>query len=67
MLLRTHDLIAPWTVVLADHKKTARINLVRNVLSRLEYDDKDDCLVAPDPEIVFDFSTSKLEDGRLAK
>src|SRR3546814_14703092 len=40
MLSRSHSAAAPWIVVRADNKKLARLNLIRDLLSRLEYDDK---------------------------
>jgi polyphosphate kinase 2 (PPK2 family) len=67
MLLRTHDPMAPWTVVVADHKKTARINLIRDLLSHLDYEGKDAALLAPDRDVVFEFTPAALEEGRLAK
>jgi polyphosphate kinase 2 len=35
MLAETHSPHAPWTVVATDHKKTARLNVIRHVLQRL--------------------------------
>ena len=35
MLARTHTMVAPWTVVRADNKPLARINLIRDLLTRL--------------------------------
>ena len=35
MLAETHTPHAPWTVVATDHKKTARLNVIREVLQRL--------------------------------
>ena len=39
-------------IVLADDKRTARLNLIRHILSRLHYAGKKNKLVAPDPEVV---------------
>jgi polyphosphate kinase 2 (PPK2 family) len=45
--------IAPWIVVRSNDKKRARINAMRYVLAKSDYDDKDDEVVGePDPEIV---------------
>ncbi|MDN0077723.1 polyphosphate kinase 2 [Crenobacter sp. SG2303] len=66
MLMRTHTAAAPWHVVLADDKRTARLNLIRDILSRLHYAGKDNQLVAPDPKIVFEFSKDCLDANRLA-
>ena len=35
MLAETHVPHAPWTVIATDHKKTARLNVIRHVLQRL--------------------------------
>jgi polyphosphate kinase len=45
--------IAPWIVVKSNDKKRARINAMRHLLSKFDYDDKDYELVdEPDPLIV---------------
>jgi polyphosphate kinase 2 (PPK2 family) len=45
--------IAPWIVVSCNDKKRARINAMRFVLAKSDYDDKDDEVVGePDPLIV---------------
>lgn len=67
MLLRTHTPIAPWYIVRADNKKLARLNLIRDMLSRLHYGGKNARLANPDPEIVFEFEASCIEGGVLAK
>ena len=44
---------APWIVVKSNDKKRARINAMRHLLSKFDYDDKDDEVVGePDPLIV---------------
>ena len=44
---------APWTVVKSNDKKRARINAMRFLLAKFDYDDKDESLVGePDPLIV---------------
>ncbi len=45
--------VAPWIVVKSNDKKRARINAMRHVLAKSEYDDKDHEVVGePDPLIV---------------
>jgi polyphosphate kinase 2 len=45
--------IAPWIVVKSNDKKRARINAMRFLLAKFDYDDKDESLVGePDPLIV---------------
>ncbi len=67
MLARTHNPVAPWTLVRADDKHVARINVIKDLLGRLHYADKDEKLVHPDPQIVFPYDISNLENGQLAK
>ena len=67
MLERTHNPAAPWTLVHADDKHLARLNIIRDLLSRLHYDKKDEQLVQPDPHIVFPYDGANLENGQLAK
>ncbi len=46
MFRRTHTPWAPWTVVRSNDKKRGRLEALRFVLSRLDYPDRDDGLVA---------------------
>jgi polyphosphate kinase 2 len=66
MLARTHTVFAPWTIVRADDKPVARINLIRDLLTRFEFDGKDRQADLPDPDIVFAFHEEHLRNGRLA-
>jgi polyphosphate kinase 2 len=66
MLARTHHLLAPWTVVRADDKQIARINVIKDMLFRLEYKDKDEALILPDANIVFNYDESYLQNGMIA-
>lgn len=66
MLAATHSHVAPWTIVTADDKRSARVNIVKDILSRLHYAGKDKRLVVPDPKTVHEFSTDCLENGMLA-
>jgi polyphosphate kinase 2 len=63
---RTHHLTAPWTVVRADDKQSARINVIKDMLFRLDYKGKDDALVLPDSDIVFNYEESYLKNGMIA-
>ena len=67
MLARTHNPITPWTLVRADDKQLARLNIIKDLLSRLHYANKDKRLIQPDPQIVFPYDVSNLENGQLAK
>lgn len=67
MLTRTSVAHAPWTVVRANDKPVARLNLIRDLLSRLEYAGKArPGQIAPDRRIVFPFDRDALRDGRLS-
>ena len=67
MLARTHTMVAPWTIVRADDKPLARINLIRDLLTRLEFKGKDRAADLPDPEVVFSFHQDAIGSGALAK
>ncbi len=67
MFERTHTADAPWTVVRADDKHQARLNLIRDLLSRLDYRDRDARLVVPDRTIVFPFDPARLVDGTICR
>ncbi len=63
MLARTHTAATPWYVVRADHKKPARLNVMRHLLSRVDCPDKDRHLTVPDADVVFEFEVESA--GRL--
>lgn len=63
MLERTSSDWAPWWCVRADHKKRARINLIRHLVRRIA---GEDAAPAPDPDILFRFEPAAIADGRLA-
>lgn len=67
MLACSHNPMAPWTLVRADDKRLARLNIIKDLLDRLHYTGKDKRLIRPDPQIVFAYDGSNLESGRLAK
>ena len=66
MLARSHNSMAPWTLVLANDKRQARLN-IKDLLGRLHYTGKDKRLIRPGPQIVFAYDVSNLENGELAK
>jgi polyphosphate kinase 2 len=67
MLLATHAAAAPWHIVRTDSKHHARLNLMRDILSRLHYTGRSKKIPAPDREIVFEFTPECLGDHRLAR
>ncbi len=67
MFVRTHHATGPWFVVRADDKKAARINLIRNLLSRLDYPGKDESVLLADPMVVFSFEREQLDNGMIPR
>ena len=53
MLQETNRTLAPWTIIRSDNKKLARLNCIKHVLNRMDYDNKmsqEELIV--DPKIV---------------
>ena len=67
MLARTHHPLVPWILVRADHKRKARLNLIRDLLSRQAYADKRDQLLLADRKLVFEYDPLYIERGLLAR
>ncbi len=67
MLLRTHTTVAPWHIVRADDKRLARLNLMRDILSRMHYAGKKNKVVQPDPDVAFEFTPDCVHEQRLAR
>ncbi len=63
MFARTDTKKAPWTIIKSDDKKRARINCMRDLLTRLDYDNKNlDVACSPNPLVVrnvIDLATKK--------
>jgi polyphosphate kinase 2 len=53
MLLKTSTAESPWTIVRANNKKQAHLNLIRDLLLRIDYAGKDKKMAAPDQGIAF--------------
>jgi polyphosphate kinase 2 len=60
MLAATHNDHAPWTVVRADSKRNARINVMRHLLSALRYSNYGDEIEPPDPDVVFRYGSDAV-------
>jgi len=67
MLQRTHNDLTPWFVVKADDKRSARLNVIRHFLSRMDWPEKDLKQLKADPEVVFAFNQKLIKDGVLAR
>ncbi len=66
MLVRTHLPIAPWYVVRANHKKPARLAVMRHIIRLLAPSAIAKDVDGPDPAILFPFEEQALTDGRLS-
>lgn len=66
MFARTHTAAAPWTIVRADVKRVARINVMRDLLSRIDYTGKEQDILMVDPDVVFPFQDAYLRNGMIA-
>lgn len=66
MLLRTHTTLLPCMIMQADNERAARLNLIRGVLSGLQYEGKHQAVVEPDPDIAFEFTPDCIAAERLA-
>ncbi len=60
MFARTSHGDGPWRIVVADDKKVARLELIRDLLDSFDYPGKDKKLVRPERDIVFDWSAGRL-------
>ena len=67
MLLATSTEFSPWYCVHTDHKKEARINIIRHLLHELAPKDVHDPFPKPDKNVLYRFEKSALTDGRLEK
>jgi polyphosphate kinase 2 len=66
MFARTHTLPSPWRIVRADDKRQARLNLIRDLLTMLEYPGADETLLTPNPNVVFTYDEAYLHNGMIA-
>lgn len=64
MLLRTHQAAAPWIVVRANDKRQARLNVIRDILTRIRYEDRK--RRRPDPDVARAFSGKLIDSQWLA-
>jgi hypothetical protein len=61
MLKKTNNAEAPWTVIRANEKKIARINLIQHLLSTLSYPNKNKKILKFDPQIVVQWPSSSAK------
>jgi polyphosphate kinase 2 len=67
MLKRTSSALAPWTIVRADHKKKAHLAILSHLVKVLAPSKIAREVDAPDPDVLFPFELTALEDGRLER
>jgi len=67
MLAATSSRLSPWIVVRADDKKAARLNVIRDLISRLACPETDKHLASPDRSIVFPYDATRADGSRLAR
>jgi len=66
MLDRTHSRLVPWTIVRADDKHEARLNLIKDVLGRLHYGGKTKQRLEVDAKVVFRYRARYIQNGVIA-
>jgi polyphosphate kinase 2 len=66
MFARSHSELAPWTVVRADDKHAARLNIIRDLLWRIDYRGRDERLLIVDPDIIFPYSDAARAEGKIS-
>ena len=63
MLARTSSPLSPWILVRADDKHAAHLNVIRDLLSRVECPKADKHLATPDSNIVFPYDEIHVRAG----
>ena len=66
MLARTHTLATPWRIVRADDKHRARLGVIKDLLTHLDYENKEERVTLPDPETVFVYDEAHRIEGLIA-
>jgi lysozyme family protein len=59
--------MAPWWCVHTDHKKEARLNIIRHLLHTIAPHEISHEVPPPNPEVLYRFEEGALTDGRLEK
>ena len=67
MLKQTSSSDAPWTVINANDKKLAHLNLIADLLSRFSYPEKDKKILKIDPKIVLNWPVGSKKLPKLFK
>lgn len=67
MLTRTHNGTTPWTCVVTDKKKVARLNVMRHIVRTIAPKDIAQDVAKPDKTVLFPFEIGAIAEGRLNK
>jgi len=67
MLETTSSPESPWIVVRADDKRAARLNVIRDLISRLACPETDKHLASPDRNIVFPYHAKRTDRRQLTR
>ncbi|OYW80418.1 MAG: hypothetical protein B7Z19_03005 [Polynucleobacter sp. 32-46-5] len=67
MLKHTNTADAPWTVISANDKKLAHLNLIRDLLSRMDYSKKDKKLLKVDSAVAITWPADSKKLPKLYK
>jgi len=64
MFTNTHTTYCPWTIIKTNNKKTARLEAIRHVLSKFDYEDKEKAIanLSPDPNVVMRYYRSIIQN-----
>ncbi len=65
MLTRTHNATTPWTCVVTDKKKVARLNVMRHVVRTIAPKDIAKEVEKPDNKVLVPFEIGAIAEGRL--
>lgn len=63
MLARTSFDFAPWHIARADNKRVVRLNVIRDILNRVDYPDRNEKITTPQPDVVFPYDKTKPTYG----
>ncbi len=66
MLKHTSAADAPWTVIIANDKRLAHLNLIRDLLSRVDYPDKNKKILKIDPKVVLTWPPNSKKLPKLS-
>ena len=67
MLLKTNHISAPWKIIHANNKKLAHLNVIRDLLSQINYPNKNKKILKLDPDIICTWKPGASELPALEK